>query len=283
MDIHTIGVIGAGQMGPGIALVAAQGGASTILYTIREHVLNQALAQIEKDLDRFVKKGRVDEEAAKQIRGRIRTTLHLQEMEQADYIVETATEKFPVKQEIFEKLDEICARDTIFTTNTSTFSITKIAALTRRPEKVMGMHFMNPAPAMRLVELIRGLATSDETFAVVRDVTLRMGKTPVAARDYPGFLSSRLIFALINEAIHCLHEGVGTREDIDATMKLGMNHPMGPLETADLVGLDTVLAILESMHEGFGDPKYRPCPLLRKYVEAGYLGRKAGKGFYDYP
>jgi 3-hydroxybutyryl-CoA dehydrogenase len=283
MDIHTIGVVGAGQMGAGIALVAAQSGASTILHTIRERVLERAVAQIEKDLDRFVKKGKVDEEAAKQIRGRIRTTLHLQEMEEADYIVETATEKFSVKQEIFEKLDEICARDIIFTTNTSTFSITKIAALTRRPEKVMGMHFMNPPPAMRLVELIRGLATCDETFAVVRDLTLRMGKSPVAARDYPGFLSSRLVFALINEAIHCLHEGVGTREDIDNTMKLGMNHPMGPLETADLVGLDTVLAILESMHEGFGDPKYRPCPLLRKYVEAGYLGRKSGKGFYDHP
>jgi 3-hydroxybutyryl-CoA dehydrogenase len=237
---------------------------------------------IQKSLSSFAKKGRITEEEKAGALDRIETSLDLKPFESADYVVEAVIEDEGLKLDVFRRLDEICRPGVILASNTSSISITRIAAATKRPSEVIGMHFMNPVPLMKLVEVIRGLATSDETFAATEKLAVKLRKTPVAANDSPGFISNRILLPMINEAVFALEEGVGTAEAIDAVMKLGMNHPMGPLELADLIGLDTCLSILEVLHAGFGDPKYRPCPLLRKYVDAGYLGRKSGRGFYAY-
>ena len=277
-----IGVIGAGTMGNGIAQTAASNGLSVVMSDIRQDFLDRGLQNIGKSLDRFVKKETITEENKNEILGRIQTTTDLEDLNNCSLIVEAATENFDIKKQIFEKLDEIAGEDTILSSNTSSISITKIAATTQRPDKVIGMHFFNPVPLMKLVEVIRGIATSDETYAKVKDLSEKLGKTPVECNDYPGFVSNRVLMPMINEAVYCLMEGVATRESIDEIMKLGMNHPMGPLTLADFIGLDVCLAILNVLHEGLGDSKYRPCPLLKKYVDAGWLGRKSGRGFYEY-
>ncbi|MGD8304984.1 MAG: 3-hydroxyacyl-CoA dehydrogenase NAD-binding domain-containing protein, partial [Desulfobacterales bacterium] len=235
-----------------------------------------------KILSRSVDKGKMSEDDQSAILGRIKTSVSLSDMAAADYVVEAATENEEIKYQLFKDLDEICDGAVVLATNTSSIPIGRIAAQTRRPEKVIGMHFMNPVPVMKLVEVIPGIATSDETFQITWELAEKFGKTPAKANDYPGFIANRILLPMINEAVYCLYHGVGNREDIDTVMKLGMNHPMGPLALADLIGLDTCLAIMETLHDGFKDSKYRPCPLLRKYVEAGWLGRKTGKGFYDY-
>jgi len=282
MEIKKFGVIGAGQMGNGIAQVAATSGLNVLMSDIKEEFTAKGLAAIEKNLSRSVAKERISADEKNAILGRISTTTDLQQMKDVDFIVEAAVEREDLKFKIFQDLDAICPDHVILSTNTSSIPIGRIAAQTKRPEKVIGMHFMNPVPVMKLVEVIKGLPTSEETFQITLDLCKKFGKTAAEASDFPGFIANRILLPMINEAVFCLYQGVGKVEDIDTVMKLGMNHPMGPLALADLIGLDTCLAIMETLYDGFKDSKYRPCPLLRKYVEAGWLGRKTGKGFYQY-
>ena len=279
--MKTIMVIGAGQMGGGIAQVAAQVGYSVILNDIKDEFVMRGLGIIQKNLGRSVEKGKLTAEDKESTLGRITKSTSLQDAAAADLVIEAAVENMAIKAQIFSQLDVICPEHTILSTNTSSLPITEIGAFTKRPDRVIGMHFMNPVPVMKLVEVIRGLATSNEVYKTIETLSLAMGKTPVEVNDAPGFVANRVLIPMLNEAIYTLYEGIATVESIDNVMKLGMNHPMGPLALADLIGLDTVLSITEVLHEGLGD-KYRPCPLLRKYVKAGWLGRKSGRGFYNY-
>ena len=282
MEIKKFGVIGSGQMGNGIAQVAAVSGLNVVMSDIKEEFCEAGFATISKNLDRMVKKEKISETDKSSILDRITTTTDLKDMESVDFVVEAAVEREDLKFKIFEDLDKICPPEVILSTNTSSIPIGRIASRTSRPDKIIGMHFMNPVPVMKLVEVIRGLATSTETFDTTWKLSQDFGKTPAEANDFPGFIANRILMPMINEAIFCVYQSVGNAQDIDTVMKLGMNHPMGPLALADLIGLDTCLAIMETLYDGFKDPKYRACPLLRKYVEVGWLGRKTGKGFYDY-
>ena len=281
-SIQTIGVVGAGTMGHGIAQVAAQSGYSVVLVDAVPEALARGRIQIGKGLERLVSKGKLGAEDRDRALSRVSVAGDLGAFERADLVIEAVVEKLEVKEKVLAELDRTCPPHAILASNTSSISITRLAAATARPEKVIGMHFMNPVPVMQLVEIIRGLATSQETYDAVEAASRQMGKTPVEVHDAPGFVSNRVLMPMINEAIFCLYEGVGKAEAIDEVMKLGMNHPMGPLALADLIGLDVCLDILRVLHQGFGDPKYRPCPLLVKMVDAGRLGRKSGQGFYDY-
>ena len=269
-------------MGNGIAHVFAQAGFSVLMQDISEAFAAKGVATVDKNLQRGVDKGKLTAGEKAAVLGRIRTTTKLEDLAACDIVIEAATEKWEVKKQIFETLDQVCKPGAILASNTSSISITKLAAITKRPEAFIGMHFMNPVPVMQLIEVIRGLATGDATFEAVMELSKKLGKTPIPCNDFPGFVSNRVLLPMINEAIYALYEGVATVESIDGIMKLGMNHPMGPLTLADFIGLDTCLFILNVLHEGLGDPKYRPCPLLIKYVDAGWLGKKSGRGFYDY-
>ena len=282
MTIQKVMVIGAGQMGSGIAQVCAQAGYEVILNDMKDEFFERGLNTITKNLTRDVEKGRKTEEEKSAILARITKSVAIKDAKNADIIIEAAVENMDIKQSIFKQLDEIAPKHAILATNTSSLPITEIAAVTKRPEQVIGMHFMNPVPVMKLVEIIRGLATTDAVYEMVADMTKQLGKTGVEVNDFPGFISNRILLPMINEAIYALYEGVATKEAIDDVMKMGMNHPMGPLTLADFIGLDTCLSIMEILHEGLGDSKYRPCPLLRKYVAAGWLGKKSGRGFYIY-
>ena len=282
MEIHTIMVIGAGQMGSGIAQVCAHAGYSVILHDLKEEPVKKGLASIERNLSRQVEKGKLESAEKEAVIGRLKASTDIGNAASADIVIEAAIENMDIKKKIFKELDEIAKEGAILATNTSSLPITELAAVTNRPEHVIGMHFMNPVPVMKLIEIIRGLATSDAVYETIRELSKSLGKTPVEVNDFPGFAANRILMPMINEAIYTLYEGVASKEAIDDVMRLGMNHPMGPLTLADFIGLDTCLYIMETLHEGFGDDKYRPCPLLRKYVNAGWLGKKSGRGFYSY-
>jgi len=282
MGIRTVGVVGAGQMGSGIAQVTAQAGIDVIMNDVSTQLTRRGLDAIARNFDRMIQRGRFKSEDRDQIMRRIETSTSLEDLARADMIIEAVVENEDVKIDLLKKLDGICPPEVVFASNTSSISITRMGARTSRADRVIGMHFMNPVPAMKLVEIIRGLATSDETYQATRTLAERLGKSTMTAQDFPGFIVNRVLLPMINEAIYTLYEGVGGVTDIDTAMKLGTNQPMGPLELADLIGLDTCLAIMEVMHRVLGDDKNRPCPLLKKYVDAGYLGRKAGRGFYKY-
>ncbi len=281
MEIRNIGVVGAGQMGSGIAELTLSAGFRALMSDISLEALEKGKQRIAADLERRVQKGKMGAEDRKNMLERLSTTTRLEDFKDCDFIIEAAAEQVPLKQEIFQTLDKITRREVILASNTSSISITRISSFTHKPEKVIGMHFFNPPPVMKLIELVRGLTTSDETFHTAKEMSQRLGKTPIEAKDFPGFISSRLIFNYMNEGIYALYEGLGTMEEIDAIMKMGANHPMGPLELADLVGLDTVFSVMKVLQEAFGN-RYHPCPLLAKYVEAGYLGVKTNRGFYSY-
>ncbi|MBN2198447.1 MAG: 3-hydroxybutyryl-CoA dehydrogenase [Candidatus Aminicenantes bacterium] len=281
MDIKKIGVVGAGTMGGGITQVAATSGFEVLVHDTAQEYLDRGLKTIDKSVSKLIEKGKISGDKG-EILGRIKTTTSFDDFKGVDFVVEAVFEDYEVKKKVLVALDKVLPPEVILTSNTSSISITRLAALTSRPAKFMGMHFMNPVPLMTLVELIKGIATAPETFAVVKGLAEKMGKVPVEANDYPGFIANRILMPMINEAVYALMEGVGSVEAIDTVMKLGMNHPMGPLALADLIGNDVCLYIMEVLYEGFKDSKYRPCPLLKKYVDAGYLGRKSGRGFYDY-
>ena len=282
MDIQTIGIIGAGTMGNGIAHTAARSGFKVILHDIAESFLDRAVSTIAKNLEREVAKGRITANDKNAVLSRISAVTQNSALSEADFVIEAVIEDIETKLRVFEGMDRIARPDVILASNTSSISITKIASKTKRPDKVIGMHFMNPVPVMPLVEVVRGIATSDETYRMTKELAESLGKTAVVVNDFPGFVSNRVLMPMINEAVYCVMEGVGSAEAIDSVMKLGMNHPMGPLALADLIGLDVCLDIMEVLHSGLGDSKYRPCPLLRKMVDAGHLGRKSGRGFYKY-
>ena len=282
MDIRTVGIVGTGQMGSGIGQVAAQAGMAVLLYDVNAEIVDRALGNIQKGLVRLTDRGKLPLDEQRAILGRLAGTAVLEDLGVADVIIEAAPEDSAIKEDIFRKLDHIARPEVILASNTSSISLTQLGAVTNRPEKVIGMHFMNPPVVMQLVEIVRGLATADETYTAIDGLARKMGKTTIQAKDYAGFVVNRILLPMINEAIYALYEGVGGVEDIDQGMKLGTNQPMGPLALADLIGLDTCLAVLERLHHGLGDDKYRPCPLLRNYVAAHYLGKKTGKGFYEY-
>lgn len=279
---EVIGVVGSGTMGNGIAQVAARAGYDVVMRDVSAEFLERGLKAIDRNLQRDVDKERLKSDAKQSVLGRIKITTELDAFSSAAFVIEAVTENLEIKTEVFKALDRVTPADAILASNTSSISITKLGAVTRRPDKVVGMHFMNPVPVMKLVEVIRGIATSDETYQRVRELSEKLGKTALDCHDSPGFISNRVLMPMINEAIFTLYEGVATRESIDGIMKLGMNHPMGPLTLADFIGLDVCLAILNVLSDGFGDPKYRACPLLKQYVDAGWLGKKTGRGFYEY-